>query len=78
MCATIDFECGVLQLGGFLCLRAKLDNLSVSSSPRFPFQRRPKVRRHIKINYLRHHDLLWVRILGGRGRNSLLPQVAPP
>jgi hypothetical protein len=78
MCATINFECGVLQLGGFLCLRAKLDNLSVSSSPRFPFQWRPEVRRNIKINHLRHHYLLWVRIFGGRGRNSLLPQVAPP
>jgi len=78
MCAMNNFECGVLQLGRFLCLRAKLDNLSVSSSPQFPFQRRPEVRRNIKINHLRHHYLLWVRIFGGRGRNSLLPQETPP
>src|SRR5260370_34509564 len=71
-------DCGVLQLGGFLCLRAKLDNLSVSSSPRSPFQRRPEVRRNIKITHIRHDYLLWVRIFGGRGRNSLLPQVTPP
>jgi hypothetical protein len=63
MCATINFECGVLRLGGFLCLRAKLDNLSVSSSPRFPFQWRPEVRRNIKINHLRHHYLLWCESL---------------
>lgn len=46
----------VTELGGFIYLRAKLNNLS--ALPLCPFQRYPEVRRDVKLNYLRHAYLL--------------------
>jgi hypothetical protein len=66
-----------LQLGGFLCLRAKLNDLS-ASPPRFPFQRCPQVRRDIKINHLRHKYLLRVRILVEGLQQSFTSNTPPP
>jgi len=43
---------GLVKLGGFPCLRAKLDNLSALPPPR-PFQRFPENRRHVKLDHLR-------------------------
>jgi len=47
------------SLGGFIYLRAKLNNLS--ALPRCPFQRCSDFRGNVKLNYLRHDYLLHMR-----------------
>jgi hypothetical protein len=60
---------GGRSLGGFIYLRAKLNNLS--ALPRCPFQRCSEVRRDVKLNYFRHAYFLMPANLCGLGLQCL-------
>ena len=66
---------GGRSLGGFIYLRAKLNNLS--ALPRCPFQRCSDFRGNVKLNYLRHDYLLiCVRVFGEWDCRIAMPSIS--